>query len=89
MGIFSAFVLFAMVWSMIFLLLLQVGQHTQGDEGRVTQGTHASSPVEFSLKKRVLIAPGISVVIWGVLVYVIVSGLIGIDDLPRLGREAT
>ena len=68
MGIFSAFVLFAMVWAMVFLIGLQVGQDTQGDRGERVPGTHVSSPAEFNLWRRVGIAT---------------AGTLGIDDLRR------
>lgn len=89
MSIFSAFVLFAMIWAMVFLIGLQVGQDTQGDRGEVTQGTHASTPANpIRVYRRIGWATAITLVIWVPLVWVIVSGQLGIDDLRRLtGRE--
>ncbi|MGB3690696.1 MAG: DUF1467 family protein [Jannaschia helgolandensis] len=83
MGIFSAFVLFAMVWAMVFLIGLQVGQDTQGDRGERVPGTHVSSPVEFNLWRRVGIATAITLVLWVPLVWFIMSGTLSIDDLRR------
>jgi predicted secreted protein len=88
MGVFSAFVVFAMVWAMVFLIGLQVGQHTQGDEGERVPGTHDSSPTEFRLGPRVFWATAITVVIWGALVWLVTSGLVTIDTLRWLtGRD--
>ena len=84
MNPFSAFVLFAMVWAMVFLIGLQVGHDTQGDRGARLIGTHASSPETFRLGRRVLWSTLIALAIWGGLVWVIASGLFGIDDLRRL-----
>ena len=81
MSIFSAFVVFAMVWAMVFLLMLQVGQDTQGDRGERVPGTHDSSPANFRMGRKVLIATAIAVVIWGTLIWLITSGLITIDGL--------
>ncbi|MGB3556878.1 MAG: DUF1467 family protein [Jannaschia sp.] len=81
MGIFSAFVLFAMIWAMTFLILLQVGQDTQGDRGQRVPGTHLSSPADFRMRPRVLWATAITLALWVPLIWLIVSGLIGIDDL--------
>ncbi|KIT15823.1 DUF1467 family protein [Jannaschia aquimarina] len=80
-GWFSAFVLFAMVWAMVMLVLLQTGVTTQGDEGRKLSGTHASAPVAVGLKRRLWLATGIALVIWVPLCWLIVSGLITIDGL--------
>ncbi|TFL18777.1 DUF1467 family protein [Jannaschia formosa] len=90
MGVFSAFVVFAMIWAMVFLIGLQVGQSTQGDAGRVTQGTHASTPAApIRVYRRMGWATVITLLIWAPLVWFIASGQIGIDDLRRItGREA-
>ncbi|WGH79905.1 DUF1467 family protein [Jannaschia ovalis] len=88
MSIFSAFVVFAMVWAMVFLLMLQLGQDTQGDRGERVPGTHSSSPADFRLGRKLFIATAIALVIWGVLIWLITSGLITIDSLRAVtGRE--
>lgn len=88
MPVFSAFVVYAMVWAMVFLIGLQIGQHTQGDAGKRVPGTHASSPASFNLRRRILWATLISLALWGPLVWFIASGALGIDDLRRwTGRE--
>ena len=84
MNPFSAFVLFAMIWAMVFLIALQVGQDTQGDRGARLIGTHASSPEVFRMRARLLWSTVVAVAIWGAMVWVIVSGIFGIDDLRRL-----
>jgi predicted secreted protein len=84
MSIFSAFVVFAMVWAMIFLLGLQIGQHTQGDAGERVPGTHDSSPTQFRLWPRIWWTTGITVVIWGTLIWLITSGIVTIDTLRGL-----
>ncbi|MEL7183865.1 MAG: DUF1467 family protein [Pseudomonadota bacterium] len=88
MTVFSAFVLFAMVWAMVMLIMLQTNVRTQGDDGQRVEGTHASAPTSVGLKRRLLIATSIAVALWAPLVWIIVSGLIGIDDLRRItGRD--
>ena len=84
MGVFSAFVLFAMIWAMVMLVMLQVKITTQGDLGYRDHGTQASAPETVGLKRRLLWATVIAVPIWALLVWLILSGLIGIDSLPRL-----
>ena len=80
-GVFSAFVLFAMIWAMVFLIGLQVGQDTQGDRGARLHGTHASSPAEFRLGRRLVWATVIAVLLWAPLVWLIVSGIVTIDGI--------
>ena len=83
-GPFSAFVLYAMVWAIVMLILLQTNVRTQGDEGRRVDGTHASAPTSVGLKRRLLWATGIAFAIWAPLCWLIVSGMVGIDDLRRI-----
>ena len=89
MSVFSAFVVFAMIFAMVFLLGLQVGQRTQGDTGRVSVGTHASTPAEpIGIWRRIAWAAGITLVLWVPLIWFITSGMLTIDDLRRwTGRE--
>ncbi|MEM9796862.1 MAG: DUF1467 family protein [Pseudomonadota bacterium] len=84
MSIFSALVVFAMVWAMIMLIMLQVGLVTQGDRGARLHGTHASSPEEFKLGRKVLITTALAVPIWIGLIWLITSGTITIDTLRWL-----
>ena len=83
-GPFSAFVLYAMVWAIVMLILLQTNVRTQGDAGERVDGTHASAPLTVGLKRRVLWATGIAFALWAPLVWLIVWGPFGIDDLRRI-----
>ena len=87
-GPFSAFVLYAMVWAMVMLILLQTNVRTQGDDNERVHGTHASAPQTVGLKRRLWWATGIAFLIWAPLVWFILSGTLGIDDLRRItGRD--
>ena len=83
-GPFSAFVLFAMVWAMVMLVMLQTNVRTQGDDGERVEGTHLSAPQTVGLKRRMLWATVIALAIWAPLVWLILSGLITIDGLRAL-----
>ncbi len=88
MSIFSAIVVFAMIWAMVFLLMLQVGQDTQGDRGERVPGTHVSSPADFRLKPRLFWATVITLALWVPLIWLITSGLITIEGMRRItGRD--
>jgi predicted secreted protein len=89
MSFFSAIVVFMMIWAMVFMLGLQIGQKTQGDQGRVSVGTHASTPAQpIGVWRRIGWATAISLVLWVPLIWFITSGNLTIDDLRRwTGRE--
>lgn len=80
MAITSAFVLFAVVWFMTLFLVLPLRLKTQGDVGEVLHGTHASAPVDPQLKKRAIIVTVVAVVIWAIIMAVVLSGKIQVED---------
>ncbi|NCV49796.1 MAG: DUF1467 family protein, partial [Rhodobacterales bacterium] len=46
MGITSALVLFAVIWFLVFLVVIPIRLETQGDVGEVEPGTHAGAPAK-------------------------------------------
>lgn len=81
MGIVSAIVLYAVVWFMLFLIILPIRVQTQGDLKDVVPGTHAGAPEHHHLKKKALWCTAISFLIWGAFVAIILSGVISVDNL--------
>lgn len=81
MAIFSAIVLFAMIWFITLLIVLVVRQPSQAEAGHVVPGTHPGAPADVQLKRRLLITTGVSFVLWAPLVWFIASGQLTIDDI--------
>ena len=88
MGPTSALVLFVMIWFMVFFLVLPIRLRTQGEAGEIVPGTHAGSPAEFNLRRKVLIVTIISVVLWAIIAGIIVSGWVGVRDFDFFNRMA-
>ncbi|MHA6324570.1 DUF1467 family protein [Roseivivax sp. CAU 1753] len=91
MTITSAFVLYAVLWFMTFLIAIPIRLQTQGDVGEVVHGTHASSPEHHHLRKKAWITTAIAAALWVVLYVIITSGWITVRDLDmfnRMGPEA-
>ncbi len=91
MSITSAIVLFAVTWFLVMFLVLPVRLRTQGDEGEIVEGTHAGAPADFRLGRTMLIVTAITVVLWALEMWAILSGLITVrgfdwygfmDDMP-------
>lgn len=61
MTITAVLVLFSIIWFLVLFLTLQINIQTQGDVGEVVAGTHASSPINFSIKRRAWITTLITV----------------------------
>lgn len=91
MGITSALVLYAVIWSMTFLIVLPIRVKTQGDLGEIVPGTHAGAPEVHNLGKKARITTVISLVLWGIIAGIILSGAITVRDLDwfdRMGAAA-
>jgi predicted secreted protein len=86
MSITSAIVLFAVIWFMVFLIVIPIRLQTQGDVGDVVPGTHAGSPEVHNLKKKAWITTGVSVVLWIIIAGIILSGWITVRDLDFFNR---
>jgi len=79
-------VLFAVVWFMVFFIVLPLRLTTQGEAGEVVPGTHASAPADPQLKKKARITTLVAVVVWAVIAGVILSGWITVRDLDWFDR---
>ena len=89
MGPVSAAVLFAVVWFLVFLIVLPIRVQTQGDLKDIVPGTHAGAPEHHHLGKKAVWTTVISLVVWGFFVAVILSGVISVDNLEDwVGRGA-
>jgi len=86
MSIFSAFVLFAVIWFLTLFVVLPLRLVTQGEAGEVVRGTPQSAPADPQIRKRMLITTAVAVVIWGVVTAIILSGVIGVEDMDLLFR---
>ncbi len=85
MTISAAAVLFAVIWFMTLFIVLPIGLRTQGDKGEIVPGTHASSPVNAQLGRKVKWVTLITILLWVPLYFVITSGMITVDMLDFYG----
>ncbi len=86
MGITSALVLYAVIWFMTFLVVIPIRVDTQGDLGDIVPGTHAGAPENHHLKKKAWITTGVAFVLWAITSFIILSGLVTVDDFDLFHR---
>lgn len=86
MTITAAIVLFAVVWFMVFFIVLPLNLTTQGDAGTVVPGTPKAAPAGFVVARKARVTTMIAVIVWAVLALVILSGWITVRDLDLFGR---
>ncbi|MBZ8117130.1 DUF1467 family protein [Roseovarius sp. LXJ103] len=86
MGPVSGIVLYAIIWSMTYLIAIPIKLQTQGEAGTTVPGTHHGSPQRHDLKKKAWITTGISCVLWAILAWIILGGVISLDDIDLYAR---
>lgn len=89
MGPVSALVLFAVIWTLVFFVVLPLRLETQGEAGEIVPGTHASSPANFSFKRKAKVTTLWAFPIWAVIAGVILSGAVTIRDIDWFERMST
>ena len=91
MSLTGGIVLYSVLWFLVLFVLLPIGQKSQAEMGEVTPGTPAGAPHEPKLKKKMLWATVIAGLIWGVIAYIILGGVITRADIEgwsqNLGRN--
>ena len=86
MTITAALVLFAVIWFMVFFIVLTLRLTTQGDAGEVVPGTPAGAPVDAQIGKRARITTIVAAVLWVLIAGTIVSGVISVRDIDWFDR---
>lgn len=89
MGPVSAIVLFAVIWSMVFFIVLPLRMTSQGDAGEIVPGTHASAPANAQIGRKAKITTMWALPIWIVIAGTILSGAITVRDLDWFDRMST
>lgn len=89
MTITAAFVLYAGIWFMIFLIVLPLRVVTQGEAGEVVPGTHRSAPADAQVGRKARITTIWASGLWIVIAGIIVSGVISIRDIDWFDRMST
>ncbi|MEM1363425.1 MAG: DUF1467 family protein [Pseudomonadota bacterium] len=88
MSITSALVLFAVIWFMVFFVVLPLRLTTQGEAGDIVPGTPASAPADPKLKRKVWITTLWAIGLWILIGGTILSGLITVRDFDFMNRMA-
>ncbi len=86
MGVVTGLVLYAIIWFMTLLIVLQTNVVSQDEAGKRVKGTHGSAPENPQLGKRFLVTSGIAFGIWAVIAAIIISGSITIEDIDLFTR---
>ena len=86
MSVTSAFVLFAVIWFLTFLIVIPFRIKTQGDLGVVVKGTQAGAPEVHDLRRKAIITTGLSLILWLLITILIIFEIVTIEDIDFFGR---
>lgn len=86
MSITSALVLFAVIWFMVFFVVLPLRLTTQGESGEVVPGTPSSAPTDPQIGRKARITTFWSVALWIVIATIILTETITVRDFDVMGR---
>jgi predicted secreted protein len=92
MTISAAIVLFAVIWFMVFFVVLPLRMVTQGDAGVIVPGTPQSAPADVQIGRKARITTYWAIGVWCVIAGTIVSGVISVRDIDwfeRMGPAET
>ena len=82
----SAFVLYAFLWFLTLLVVLPIRLKTQEDVGEVVPGTPRSAPADPQIGKRVIITTIAATVIYAIIVGIILSGVITVNEMDFMNH---
>lgn len=86
MAITSGIVLFMVIWSMVFFIVLPLRMVSQGDAGEIVPGTHASAPADAQIGRKAKITTYWAVPLWCIITAIILSGVISVRDIDMFDR---
>ena len=89
MGPVSGLVLFAVIWTVVFFIVLPLRLKTQGEVGEIVPGTHASSPADFNFKRKAKVTTMFAFPIWLVIAVVLLTGAVSVRDIDWFERMST
>lgn len=90
MSITGGIVLFAVIWFLVFFIVLQIRPGSQAESGSVEPGTPPGAPADAQIGRKARIATMITVVIWAAIATILLTGAITLRDIDwfdRLGPE--
>lgn len=86
MNLTGGIVLFAVIWFMVFFVVLPIRFESQEEAGEVVPGTPRSAPANPQIGRKARITTMVAVPIWGLIAYVILSGMVSIYDIDFFDR---
>ncbi len=82
----AAIVVYLVIWFMCLFVILPLRLRSQHEAGDVVPGTPASAPENPHLRRKFMWVTILATAIWVPIVAIIISGVIGIEDIDFFDR---
>jgi predicted secreted protein len=87
MNLFSAFVVWLIIWWLVLFIILPIGIRGQAEEGDIVKGSEPGAPHTLDIKRKFIQTTIIASVLWMLTCILIVSGVIDWNMLQNLFKR--
>ncbi len=84
MNLTGGIVLYAVLWFLALFVILPIGERSQAEAGAVVPGTPEGAPADPRLGRKALLATVIAALVWGVIAWIILGGIVTRGDIEAL-----
>ncbi|MDH5451976.1 MAG: DUF1467 family protein [Paracoccaceae bacterium] len=86
MSLTGGIVLFAVIWFLVFFIVLQIRPGSQAEAGEVEPGTPPGAPSDAQVGRKAKLTTMIALVIWAVIATVLLTGAVTLRDIDWFDR---
>jgi len=87
MNLFSAFVVWLIIWWLTLFIILPIGVRGQAEENDIVEGTEPGAPHQLDIKKKFIQTTIVASVLWVLTCLLIISGVINWSMLENLFKR--
>ena len=87
MNLFSAFVVWLIIWWLVLFIVLPIGIRGQAEEEDIVEGTEPGAPHTLNIKRKFIQTTIMASIIWVFVCALILSGLVSWDMLGNLFKR--
>ena len=87
MNLFSAFVVWLIIWWLTLFLILPIGVRGQAEENDIVEGTEPGAPHQLDIKKKFIQTTIVGTILWALTCLLIMSGVISWSMLENLFKR--
>lgn len=87
MNLFSAFVVWLIIWWLTLFIILPIGIRGQAEEGDIVEGSEPGAPHTLNMKKKFIQTTVVGTIIWALTCLLIMSGIISWDMMAKVFKR--